>query len=102
MTSSLDWAGLAPAIAAAVQTAAVVVQVYWDRRQRGALMTQHPVFGETVPARVEPMAHDFVSVRVRIGVEHAPSAAVSVIVHVAGADGADGKALPAAKEHGPW
>ncbi|MFE5710625.1 hypothetical protein ACFQ7J_07350 [Streptomyces sp. NPDC056501] len=43
MTSSLDWAGLVPVVAAAVQTAVAVVQVYWDRRDRGAWVTQHPV-----------------------------------------------------------
>lgn len=102
MTSSLDWAGIAPAIAAAVQTAAVVVQVYWDRRQRGALITRHPVFGEGVPARAEHAAHGSLSVHVQINAPEASGAAVSVIVQVGGAGGVDGQVLPASKEHGPW
>ena len=102
MMSSLDWAGLAPAIAAAVQTAAVVVQVYWDRRDRGAWMTQHPVFGEPVPARVEHAAYGSLSVHVQIATTQTSGAAVSVIVRVGEAGGVDGQALPPVKEYGPW
>jgi hypothetical protein len=101
MMSSLDWAGLAPAIAAAVQTAAVVVQVCWDRRQRGHWMTQHPVFGE--PARAERPAPGFLSVRVEIeGVLQASRTPVLVIVRACEAGGGDERVLPSAKEHGPW
>ncbi|MFC8763363.1 hypothetical protein ACFUAG_21920 [Streptomyces sp. NPDC057193] len=100
MMSSLDWAGLAPAIAAAVQTAAVVVQVYWDRRQRGAWMTQHPVFGAPVPARTPRPAPGSLSVHVQLGgVLQTSGTPVSVIVRVSDMDG---QALPSAKEHGPW
>lgn len=100
MMSSLDWAGLAPAIAAAVQTAAVVVQVYWDRRQRGAWMTQHPVFGEPVPARAPRPAAGSLSVHVQLdGVLQTSGTPVSVMVRVSGMDG---QALPSVKEHGPW
>lgn len=35
MTLSLDWAGLVSAVTATAQAAAVMVQMYWDRRQRG-------------------------------------------------------------------
>ncbi|SEE59542.1 hypothetical protein SAMN05428939_8048 [Streptomyces sp. TLI_105] len=101
MMSSLDWAGLAPAIAAAVQTAAAVVQVYWDRRQRGARMTQHPVFGEPVPARIERSVHGSCFVHVEIDMTQVSRTAVSVIVRVGEADGMD-HALPSAKEHRPW
>lgn len=41
MTSSLDWAGLVPAVTATAQAVAVMVQVYWDRRQRGTRATEH-------------------------------------------------------------
>jgi hypothetical protein len=102
MMSSLDWAGLAPAIAAAVQTAAAVVQVYWDRRQHGAWMTQHPVFGEPVPARVEHATHGCPCVHVQIGMHQVSRTPVSVVVRVGEAGGMDGQALPPAKEHGPW
>ncbi|MGW2016782.1 hypothetical protein [Streptomyces sp. NPDC001927] len=101
MMSSLDWAGLVPAIAAAVQTAAVVAQVYWDRRQRGARMTRRPVCGEPVPGCVGPEARGCLAVHVQVGV--LPSRAlVSVIVRVGEAGGANGMPLPPAKGHGPW
>lgn len=41
MTSSLDRDGLVPAVTATVQAAAVMVQVYWNRRQRGTRTTEH-------------------------------------------------------------
>ncbi|MFE5484101.1 hypothetical protein [Streptomyces sp. NPDC056527] len=102
MTSSLDWAGLAPVIAAAVQSAAALVQVYWDRRQRGARIPQRPVFGGPVAECVEHPAHGSPSVQVQIRVRQPPHTALSVTVHVSEAGGEDGQALPSAKEHGPW
>ncbi|MBT2439970.1 hypothetical protein J7E93_07515 [Streptomyces sp. ISL-36] len=102
MTSSLDWAGLATVIAAAVQSAAAVVQVYWDRQQRGAWMMQNPVFGEPVPARVEHPTHGSLSVHVQIGVLQPSRPPVSVTVRVGEAGGMDAQSLPSAKEHGPW
>lgn len=102
MTSSLDWAGLATVVAAAAQSAAAVVHVYWDRQQRGARMTPHPVFGGPLPPRVEHPAHSSLSVQVQIGVLQPSRTPVTVIVRVGEAGGMDGQALPSAKEHGPW
>jgi hypothetical protein len=97
MTSSLDWAGLAPALAAAVQAAAVMVQVYWDRRERGARTTQHDALGPETAGPGAPPAG------VRITVVMAGPGHVSVSVRAdGGVAGAGGLPVPPAKEHGPW
>ncbi|MFH8717668.1 hypothetical protein [Streptomyces zaomyceticus] len=100
--TSLDWAGMVPAVAAAVQTAAVVVQVYWDRRRRGAAPAQCPA-GCRLPA---PCAgHPEIAmpgVHVQIGVLPSACGLVAVTVRAVQAGGVDGEMLPPAKEHGPW
>ncbi|MFD7978784.1 hypothetical protein [Streptomyces sp. NPDC059071] len=98
MTSSLDWAGIVPAVAAAVQSVAVVVQVYWDRRQRGAGTTQRRDAREVAAPCGERTAGVH-ALRLEISVVPSSHAPVAVCVHVAGASGV---ALPPGKEHGSW
>ncbi|MFI8287862.1 hypothetical protein ACIGBL_01840 [Streptomyces sp. NPDC085614] len=100
MTWFMDWAGLVPAgVAAAAQIAAVVAQVYWDRRQRTTPPAQHPA-DALCPARAEDLV---VTVAAAITVQVGPSTSsqaprsVSVIVRVVG----DGK-LPPSKEYSRW
>ncbi|MET9793769.1 hypothetical protein [Streptomyces canus] len=99
MTSSLDWAGLASAVTATAQAAAVLVQVYWDRRQRGTRTTDHegcrrmPHHGKATDTRV---------VRVEVSVAaHARPSVTLVVLMDGGADGADPISLPA-KGYRPW
>jgi hypothetical protein len=102
MTSSLDWAGLVSAVTATAQAAAVMVQVYWDRRQRGTRTTEHddcrrvPHHGEKTTL---PDTH---AVRVQVSVAAHASTSVTLVVLVDdGADGADTFSLPA-KGYRPW
>lgn len=99
MMPSLDWAGRAPAIAAAAPTAAVVVQAYRDRRPRGA-STQRPAFGHPGTMRANDPAHG--SVRVQTGTLRPFPIAASVTAQTGKGSGTDGQAVPTAKEHGPW
>lgn len=95
MTSSLDVAGIAPAVVAAVQAAAVIVQVYWDRRQRTAGTTQTP---DPLRAARKAVGGGPVVVRVHLGSRGGGDAVVLVRV----GDGAGGATLRPVKEHGPW
>ncbi|MFD3565914.1 hypothetical protein [Streptomyces sp. NPDC058667] len=96
MTLSLDMAGLVPAVAAAVQAAVVVQQVYCDRRQRGTAAAQEPRVHSSVPAPTAETAT--VLVQVCLSLPASTSGVVSV--HVGGSAG--GVVPGAAKEHGPW
>ncbi|WP_367203996.1 hypothetical protein [Streptomyces hydrogenans] len=98
----MDWAGIAPAIAAAVQSAAVVVQLCWERRQRRALAPQHPVFGELVPTPAGGAVHSSCFFDIRIGLHQIPHGPVSVTVRVETPEGTAGHGPAPAKEHGPW
>ncbi|MGW8357685.1 hypothetical protein [Streptomyces wedmorensis] len=95
----MDWAGIVPAVAAAVQIAAVVVQVYWDRRQHTASMTPHPD-GACCPVCAEDLVTVTAGVAVQVGTVASvrTSSSVAVIVRV----GEGGELLPRVKEHGPW
>jgi hypothetical protein len=95
MTSSLDVAGLAPAVAAAVQAAAVVVQLYWDRRQRTAGTTHKPAARGT---ERDGRSADPAIVHVHVVRQGAGDVAVSVRI----GGGTGDMALQPAKEHGPW
>ncbi|MFJ8871316.1 hypothetical protein ACIRD6_36895 [Streptomyces sp. NPDC102473] len=96
MTSSLDVAGLIPAVAAAVQAAATVVQMYWGRRRRTAETMQKPAAPQTVRNRRNN--HQAVIVRVHLCSPSAGEVAVSVRI-----DGsAGGMALELSKEHHAW
>lgn len=91
MTSSLDVAGLVPAVAAAVHAAAVVVQMCWDRRQRTAEATQAGASGAEWH-RCEAGLAALVTVRV------APGGAAEVAISVR----AGGAYQERTKENGPW
>ncbi|MEU5415695.1 hypothetical protein [Streptomyces clavifer] len=96
MTSSLDVAGLVPAVAAAVQAAAVVVQMYWGRRQRTAETIQKPADLEAVRSRRNSSQAVLVQVRV------CPHVADEVAVSVCLGGSAAGMELEPSKEDGPW
>lgn len=101
MTSPLDWAGLVSAVTATAQAAAVMVQVYWDRRQCGTRTTEHedcrrmPDHGNASPPGT-PV------VRVQVNVEAQARTSVTLAVLAdGGADGANLVSLPA-KGNRPW
>jgi hypothetical protein len=100
MTSSLDWAGLVSAVAATAQAAAVMVQVYWDRRQRGTRTTEHEE-GRRMPRHGKASLPDTRVVRVQVSVAaHARTSVTLVVLAYGGADGAP-FSLPA-KGYRPW
>ncbi|MFI8966991.1 hypothetical protein ACIGO8_33330 [Streptomyces sp. NPDC053493] len=97
MTWSMDWAGLVPAAAAGVQIAAVVVQVYWDRRQRSVSTAPHRE-GDACPACADASVTRAPGITVQVGVATPAPGPSSVIVRVS----ESGKLLPRVKEHGRW
>lgn len=101
MTSSLDWAGLVSAVTATAQAAAVMVQVYWDRRQRGTRTAEHEGC-RRMPHHGKASLPDTRVVRVQVSVAtHARTPVTLVLFMDGGADGADPFPLPA-KGCRPW
>ncbi|MET9970627.1 hypothetical protein ABZZ80_33115 [Streptomyces sp. NPDC006356] len=101
MTSSLDWAGLMSAVTATAQAAAVMVQVYWDRRQRGLRTTEHEDCRCT-PHHGKASLPDTRVVRVQVGLAVQARTSVTLVVLVDGsADGTYPSSLPA-KGYRPW
>ncbi|MFD5589428.1 hypothetical protein ACFWII_37275 [Streptomyces sp. NPDC127063] len=93
MTSSLDWAGLVPAVAAAAHVAAVMVQEYWDRRRRGARTTERDGCRH-VPDRSKPFVPETRVIDVRVCVAAPAGTPVTLVVIAAGgSDGADALSL---------
>ncbi|MFJ3902886.1 hypothetical protein [Streptomyces sp. NPDC090025] len=111
MTSSLDWAGLVPALAAAVQVTAAAAQVYWDRRRLAAAPAAVTV-GVAVrtcgadPRTPLPTAEPTVSVTVRVVTGSGVDPHTAADPHAHAAPHAAGVAVPAPgvreKEHGSW
>ncbi|MGW7130122.1 hypothetical protein ACWGIA_17500 [Streptomyces bobili] len=100
MTSSLDWAGLVSAVTATAQAAAVMVQVYWGRRQRGTRTTAHEGC-RRLPDHGKGSLPDSV-VRVQVSVAAHASTSVTLVVLVdGGTDGTDPFSLPS-KGSRPW
>ncbi|MEU9298511.1 hypothetical protein [Streptomyces sp. NPDC048266] len=97
MTSSLDVAGLVPAVAAAVQAAAVVVHMYWERRQLAAGTTEDHAAHSAWANR----HGDGEVVLVQVRVEPPFSGDVAVAVRIGGGSGGMDAPAPE-KEHGPW
>jgi hypothetical protein len=94
MTSSLDWTGLVSAVAATAQAAAVMVQVYWDRRQRGTRTTEHDDC-RRLPHHGEASLPKNRVVRVQVSVAaHARTAVTLVVLVDGGADGVCPLSLP--------
>ncbi|MGN9760172.1 hypothetical protein [Streptomyces sp. SD31] len=101
MTSSLDWAGLVSAATATAQAAVVMVQVYWDRRQRGTRTTEHEEC-RRMPHHGKASLPDTRMVRVQVSVAaHARTSVTLVVLVDGGADGVDPISLPA-KGYRPW
>jgi hypothetical protein len=101
MTSPLDWAGLVSAVTATAQAAAVMVQVYWDRRQRGTRTTEHEDCRRLPPHGTASLL-DARVVRVLVDVEvQARTSVVLFVVVDGGADGAYSFSLPT-KGYRPW
>ncbi len=101
MTSSLDWAGLASAVTATAQAAAVMVQVYWDRRQRGLRTTEHEDCRRT-PLHGKASLPDTRVVRVQVSLAVHTRTSVTLDVFMGGgANGAYPSSLPA-KGSRPW
>jgi hypothetical protein len=102
MTSSLDWAGLVSAVTATAQAAAVMVQVYWDRRQqRGTRTTEHDDCRRMPHHGKAPLPNTRV-IRVQVSVAaHARTSVTLVALVDGGADGSDPFPLPV-EEYRPW
>ncbi|CAL9667695.1 hypothetical protein SUDANB15_07284 [Streptomyces sp. enrichment culture] len=101
MTSSLDWAGLVSAVTATAQAVAVMVQVYWDRRQRGTRTTEHDDC-RRVPRYGKASLPEARVVRVQVSVGAHARTPVTLVVLVDGnADGAD-LSSPSVKGYRPW
>jgi hypothetical protein len=95
MTSSLDWAGLVPAVTATAQAAAAMVQVYWDRRQRGTRTTEHDAC-RRMPHQGKAPVLDTRVVRVRVSVAaHTRTSVTLIVLMDGGANGAGPCYLPA-------
>jgi uncharacterized protein (DUF849 family) len=101
MTSSLDWTELVSAVTAAAQAAAVMVQVHWDRRQRGTRTTEHDDC-RRLPHHGKASLPNSCVVRVQVSVAaHAPTSVTLVVLVDDGANGAYPFSLPA-KGYRSW
>ncbi|MFJ9026725.1 hypothetical protein ACIRPU_43345 [Streptomyces sp. NPDC102259] len=99
MTSPLDWAGLVSAVTATAQAAAVMVQVYWDRRQRGTGTTEHA--NCRLPHHGKASLPD-TRVLVQVNVEaHACTSLTLVVLMDGGGDGTNPFSL-SMKGNRPW
>ncbi|MFD0367676.1 hypothetical protein [Streptomyces sp. NPDC127114] len=92
----MDWAGLVPAAAAAVQIAAVAVQAYWERRQRTVLMRHTD--GSSCPAHTDDPVTVTAGITVQVGIVATAPDSPTVIVHVSESR----MLLPLAKERDRW
>lgn len=101
MTSSLDWAGLIPAVTATAQAAAVMVQVYWGQRQRGTRTTKHHECCSG-PHHTKSSPPDTRTARVEVSLT-APASTSVTLVFLAngGANSPSPYSLPA-KDYRPW
>ncbi|MEU0032063.1 hypothetical protein [Streptomyces sp. NPDC006335] len=95
MTSSLDWAGFVSAATATAQAAAVMVQVYWDRSQRGTGTAEREGCPRK-PHHGKAFLPDTRVVRVKVSVKTTARMSVTLVVlEDGGAGGAGSSSLPA-------